>query len=151
MKTLLALFCFAALTASAADKPYNESADGKHDIQQALATATNKPVMIIFGANWCPDCLALDRVMHKEPSASLLKRDFTIVKVDAGQKDKNVDLAASYGVYYTNGIPSVVILSPRNEILYVTREGELRHAHDMGDDSIYQFFKSVVASATAKK
>ena len=139
------------LAASAADKPYNESADGKQDIQRALSTATNTPVMIIFGANWCPDCLALDRVMNQEPSASLLKRDFKIVKVDAGQKDKNVDLAASYGVYYTNGIPSVVILSPRNEILYVTKEGELRHAHDMGDDSIYQFFKGVVASQKLKQ
>jgi len=150
MKILLALFCLAALTASAADKPYNESADARQDIKQALATATNTPVMVIFGANWCPDCLALDRVMHQEPSASLLKRDFKIVKVDAGQKDKNVDLAASYGVYYTNGIPSVVILSPANKILYVTREGELRHARDMGDDSIYQFFKGVVTTAKKK-
>lgn len=150
MKILIVLFCFAALTTAAADKPYNESADSKQDIQHALATTTNTPVMVIFGANWCPDCLALDRVMNQEPSAGLLKRDFKIVKVDAGQKDKNVDLAASYGVYYTNGIPSVVILSPKNEILYVTREGELRHAHDMGDDSIYQFFKGVVASQKLK-
>jgi len=151
MKTLGILFCFAALTATAADKPYDETANAKQDIQRALATATKTPVMVIFGANWCPDCLALDRAMNQERSVALLKRDFKIVKVDAGQKDKNVELAASYGVYYTNGIPSVVILSPKNEILYVTKGGELRHAHEMSDDGFYQFLKSVVASANAKK
>ena len=151
MRILIALFCLSALAAGVADKPYNESADAKQDIKQALATATNTPVMIIFGANWCPDCLALDRAMKREPNAALLKRDFKIVKVDAGQKDKNVDLAASYGVDYTNGIPSVVILSPKNKILYVTKDGELRHAREMSDDGIYQFFKSVVVSAKEKK
>ena len=151
MRMLCVLFCLVALTARAADKPYDESADGKQDIQHALAIATNKPVMVIFGANWCPDCLALDKAMNKNPSAELLRRDFKIVKVDVGHKDKNVEMAASYGVYLTNGIPTVVILSPKNEILYATKEGELSHARNMSEDGIYQFFKSAMASAKKEK
>lgn len=147
----LALFCFAALTANAAEKPYDESADGKQDVQHALATATNTPVLVVFGANWCPDCLALDRALHKSPNAELLKRDFKLVKVDVGHMDKNVELAASYGVHLTNGIPTVVILSPKNEVLYATKEGELSHARNMSDDGIYQFFKAAVALAKKEK
>jgi thioredoxin 1 len=57
MKTLSLLFCFLALTAAAADKPYDESANAKTDLKRALASATNSPIIVVFGANWCPDCL----------------------------------------------------------------------------------------------
>ncbi len=151
MRIWLALLCFAALTARAADKPYDESADAKQDIQRTLATATNTPVLVVFGANWCPDCLALDRALHNSPNAELLKRDFKLVKVDVGHMDKNVELAASYGVHLTNGIPTVVILSPKNEVLYATKEGELSHARNMSDDGIYQFFQGAIASGKLKQ
>jgi thioredoxin 1 len=154
MRRILSLVFLLSLSAVAfaADKPYDESVDAKLEVNLALATAAkNTPILLIFGANWCPDCLALDKAMNKNPSAELLRRDFKIVKVDVGHKDKNVELAASYGVYLTNGIPTVVILSPKNEILYATKEGELSHARNMSEDGIYQFFKSSVASAKKEK
>jgi thioredoxin 1 len=147
MKTLSLLFCFLALTAAAADKPYDESANAKTDLKRALASATNSPIIVVFGANWCPDCLALDKAMKEGASAALLKRDFKIVKVDVGHFDKNEDLAASCGVPLKKGIPAVAILSAKGDPLYVTKEGELANANKMSDDGIYQFFKKVTASA----
>lgn len=44
-----------------------------------------------------------------------------------------------------------MILSPKNEVLYVTQEGELANARKMGDQAIYEFFKRVAAEAMAKK
>src|SRR5215472_3321949 len=115
MKKLSAAFCvFLAVAAVAADKPYDETADAKADIKNALATATNTPVVLVFGANWCPDCLALDKAMKKGASAALLERDFRIVKVDVGHKDKNKDVAESYGVPLEKGIPAIAIISPQN-------------------------------------
>lgn len=151
MKILSLLFCFVALTVSAADKPYDESADAKQDIKQALATGTHTPVIVVFGANWCPDCLALNKAMTQGASAALLKKDFKIVKVDVGHFDKNFDVAESYGVPVKKGIPAVAILSPKGDVLYLTKDGELSHARSMSDDGIYQFFKSVTASAKEKK
>jgi len=151
MKLLSLLFCFVALSASAADKPYDESADAKTDIKQALATAPNTPVIVVFGANWCPDCLALDRAMKQGASAAFLKKDFKIVKVDVGHFDKNLDVGESYGVPVKKGIPAVAILSPKGDVLYLTKEGELSHARTMSDDGIYQFFKSVTAPVKEKK
>jgi thioredoxin 1 len=49
------------------------------------------------------------------------------------------------------GIPAVAIISAKNEVLYVTREGELANARKMGDSGIYEFFKRVTASVKAKK
>lgn len=154
MKILQAwFFAFLAVGATAADNPYNENADAKLEIRQAStqAAATKTPIIVVFGANWCGDCKALASAIKKGPSAALLSRDFNIVKVNVGHFDKNLDVAKSYGVPLAKGIPAVVILSIKNEVLYVTKEGELADAEKLGEDGIYEFFKRVTAATKAKK
>jgi protein disulfide-isomerase len=154
MKILHVLFFLSlAAAAPAADNPYNETADAKLEIKQALKQAgTNQTaIIIVFGANWCGDCKMLDSAMKKGASAQLLTRDFEVVKVNVGHWDRNFDVAKAYGVPLEKGIPAVAIISAKNEVLYVTREGELANARGMGDKGIYEFFKRVTAEATAKK
>jgi protein disulfide-isomerase len=154
MKILHVLsFVFIAVAANAADSPYNETADAKLEIRQALTQGdtAKTPVIVVFGANWCGDCKMLDSAMKNGASAPLLSRDFKIVKVNVGHFDKNLDVAKSYGVPLEKGIPAVVIISTKNEVLYATRDGELANARKMGDNGIYEFFKRVTASTTAKK
>jgi thioredoxin 1 len=154
MKVLHILSCvFIALAATAAENPYNETADAKLEIKQALADAAKAqtPVIVVFGANWCGDCKMLDVAMKTGASAPLLSHDFKIVKVNVGRFDKNVDVAKSYGVPLSKGIPAVAILSPKNEVLYATREGELANARKMGDNGVYDFFKHVTAPSMLKK
>jgi thioredoxin 1 len=148
MKKLFTLaLLLLTLAALAADGAYNEQADAKADIQQALtqATAANKPVIVVFGANWCGDCKMLEYSMQKGSSAALVARDFEIVKVNVGRFDKNLDVAKSYGVPLAKGIPAVAILSTNNQVIYVTKEGELANARQLGDQGIYEFFKKVTA------
>ena len=59
------IYVFLAVVATAADNPYNETADAKLEIKQALKqAATNQtPIIIVFGANWCRDCKMLDAAM----------------------------------------------------------------------------------------
>lgn len=149
------------VAAGAAEAIYDETADARLDIQHALtAAATNQtPVIIVFGANWCPDCKMLDRAMKAKRIASLLNKDFKIVHVNVGNPDtnvvghfdKNVDVAQSYGVPLELGIPTVAIISAKNEVLYVTKERELSKARKIGEKGIYDFFKKVTADAGAKK
>src|SRR5580658_4691265 len=101
MKNIYALlFLFCAMTAAAVDNPYNETADAKLDIKQALTQAgtEQKSVIVVFGANWCGDCKMLDAAMKTGTSVPLLAKDFQIVKINVGRWDKNLDLAKSYGV-----------------------------------------------------
>jgi thioredoxin 1 len=154
MKILHVLFfAFFAVAAAAADNPYSETADARLDIKQALtqAVATHTSVIVVFGANWCGDCKMLDSAMKSGASAPLLSRDFQIVKVNVGHWDKNLDIAKSYGVPLEKGIPAVVILSSKNKVVYVTKEGELANARRMGENGIYEFFKRVTASVKAEK
>jgi len=133
----------------AAEGPYNEAADARLDIQQALAqslTANGKrPLLLVFGANWCGDCKVLDIAMKSGASAALIARDFRVVKIDVGRFDKNVDLADSYGVPLKKGIPAVVIVSPKGDVLYATRAGELADARGMGESGMHAFFKQAAA------
>ncbi len=48
-----------------------------------------------------------------------------------------------YDMPIAKGIPSVVVVTPRNEVVYQTRAGELADARSMGKDGIYDFFKEL--------
>jgi protein disulfide-isomerase len=139
--------CF-CLLAHGADVPYDEGADAKRDIRQALSQAAQARVLVlaVFGANWCGDCKMLDRAMKEGTSAPLITREFRVVKVDVGRYDRNLDIAESYGVPLEKGIPAAVILSAGNEVLYATRAGELADARGMGESGVYEFFKRVSAN-----
>ena len=119
MKKLSAfLFVFLVTFAAAAEGPYNETADAKAEIKQALTEAapTRTPIILVFGANWCGDCKMLSKAMTTGASAPLLAQDFKIVRVNVGHFDQNVDLAKKYGVPLTKGIPAVAIISSKNEV-----------------------------------
>src|ERR1700744_3281813 len=142
-----------ALMVAAAEMPYNDKADAKLKIQQALdqSITNHTPVIVVFGANWCPDCQMLSKAIKTGASAPLLAHDFKIVKVSVGHFDQNLEIAKSYGVPLEKGIPAVVILSTNNEVLYATRAGEIADAQKMGDTGIYEFFKRVTSSSALKK
>jgi thioredoxin 1 len=147
-KFLLSLaLSLAAGLAVAADRPYDESADAKAQIATALqeAAAAKEPVLLIFGANWCPDCRALDHALKTGRNAELMTR-FKVVKVDVGHFDHNVDVSTAYGEATKKGIPSAVIVSPDNKILFMTKAGELADARSMSEDGIYQFFTKAEAA-----
>jgi len=152
MKTLagfIAVLAFAgALSAGAADGPYDERADAKADIRTALeaSRSAKKPVLVVFGANWCGDCKMLDTAMKTGRSAQLIQREFRVVKVDVGRFDRNVDVADAYGVPLKKGIPAVVILSPEGKALYATRGGDLADARKMGEDGVYAFFTQAAST-----
>jgi protein disulfide-isomerase len=122
---------------------YDEKADAQHDISAALAHAAQakKNVVLIFGANWCPDCHALDAQMHKAELASLLAQNFEIVKVDIGRHDKNLDLAKQYKVPIQRGIPTLAVLDSGGHLLYVMDQGQFADARHMSYESIKAFFE----------
>jgi thioredoxin 1 len=150
MRRILASMVTAALvlTVAAAELPYNESANAPADMQRALAAAQadGTEVLMVFGANWCPDCRELDRALNGSSHALIAGR-FEVVKVDVGNFDKNLELANQYGNPIKMGIPAVVVLSADNKIVYSSKGGELANARKMGDTGIYDFLSSHLAAA----
>ena len=149
MRWILAAILFLGM-AHAASGPYDEAADAKAQIRAALSQSqVDKQVaLVVFGANWCPDCRALDLAMKGGRNAELIGNEFRVVKVDVGRFDKNVDVAERYGVPLKKGIPAVAIVSPADRAIYATKAGELADARGMSEDGIYQFFRK---AAEAKR
>ncbi|KJH67303.1 thioredoxin family protein [Chromobacterium violaceum] len=147
MKKLLILLSLwlASAAALAGDLPYDEQADAKAELNRTLDAAKQgrQPVLLILGANWCPDCRALDAALKSGKSAELLAREFKVVKVDVGNFDHNLDIDAAYGHPIAKGIPAAVVLSPDNKVVYATRAGELADARRMSETGIYEFFERV--------
>jgi len=63
-------FAATPLFAQAGSPPaiYDEAADAKAAIRASLAEAApaKLPVLVVFGANWCEDCRALDQAIDDE-------------------------------------------------------------------------------------
>lgn len=150
---LLMALLAAPAWATAAPLPYNEAADAKAEIEQALATAgsTKRNVLVIFGANWCEDCRALDASLKNQKNAELLAKEFVVVKVDVGNFDRNGTITAQYGNPTKKGIPAAVVLAPNNQTLYATRAGELSNARRMSESGVYEFFSQAVSTAKGSK
>jgi len=134
--------------AAAAGLPYDERADANAELERALARARTdrNDVLVVFGANWCPDCRELDKALNGS-SHALIAGHFEVVKVDVGRFDKNLELANQYGNPIKMGIPAVVVLTADNRMLYSSKGGELANARKMGDTGIYDFLSSHVAAA----
>jgi thioredoxin 1 len=134
-------------TAHAADLPYDEHANATQDVQRALQAAhsDHKDVLLVFGANWCPDCRVLDSVLHQNAAIS---GRFVVVKIDVGDFNKNLDLVKRYEVPLRKGIPAAAVVSSEDQLLYVTQGGELANAHHMGESAIVDLFSHIVADAS---
>jgi protein disulfide-isomerase len=145
IKTLvrfLPLFLLVGVTKAADQPPYDETADAHQQITAAIAAASKaqKNVILVFGANWCGDCRALNAQMHKEELAALIAANYEVVKVDVGQFNKNQDIGRKYHVPLSHGIPALAVLDSGGNLLYAMDQGQFSNARSMSYESIRGFF-----------
>ncbi|BDA77268.1 hypothetical protein LPTSP3_g01980 [Leptospira kobayashii] len=106
------------------------------------AEKENKNLIVLFGADWCPDCKALDRMLVTQEIKSLIQKNYIILKVDVGRFDKNLDLDEKLGHPIGKGIPALVILSPNPlKIVASTEGGEFSNASQMSQDQVFAYLK----------
>ncbi len=124
---------------------YNELADARAELNQALAAAQaqRKNVLVVFGANWCGDCLALDRKMSAGSLSEHVGKRLVVLKVNVGRFDRNVDLAAQIGVSLKKGIPAVAVLANDGSVIKATNGGELADARNMGDEAVLKVLEGL--------
>jgi len=120
---------------------YPASADAKKEIDEALHSASpaHKRVLVVFGANWCYDCHALDDAFHSPEIAPLLDKYFVVVHVDIGRGDKNLDLAQKYDVPLNRGIPAIAVLDSAGRLLFSQKHGEFEAARSLANADILAF------------
>ena len=120
-----------------------EQASVTDQIQAALTAARHdgKRVLLDFGADWCPDCRALDRMFAEDSVMAVLESGYHVVRIDVGRHDRNLDIVAQYGNPIAGGIPAIVILDGAGEALVATNQGELATARSMDSEQVLVFLR----------
>jgi thioredoxin 1 len=119
---------------------YDDNADAKAEIKQALAAAKgHKRVLLIFGANWCYDCHVLDLAFQRPELASVLKQNYEVVHVDVGEYTRNMDLGQQYEVPLKKGVPALAVLDSHGKLLYSQQSGEFEKARSLAPEDLLAF------------
>ena len=120
---------------------YNEKADARAEIKEALvkATAEHKRVIVVFGANWCYDCHVLDAAFHRSDLAPILAANYEVVHVDIGRGEKNQDLMKQYEVPLKRGIPGLAVLDAGGKLVYSQKNGEFENARALTPEDFLAF------------
>ncbi|HYD00256.1 MAG TPA: DUF255 domain-containing protein [Phycisphaerales bacterium] len=140
---------------------YDVNADARQQIATALAKAKkeNRRVLIQWGGNWCTWCIKLHESMQADRQITrTLQYEYDVVHIDAGQpKDKNIDLATSYGAdLKKNGFPFLTVLDADGKPVANQETGSLEKkdasgesllGKDMGHDAakVLKFLKDHAA------
>jgi thioredoxin-related protein len=110
---------------------YDPKADGKAQVAAALsrATAGDKRVLVVFGANWCIWCRRLHDFFQQDAKvAALLRAHYEVVEIDVNTRNgsaRNADLDARYGHPTKQGLPVIVVLDAAGKQLTTQETGAL--------------------------
>jgi thiol:disulfide interchange protein len=120
---------------------YDAGRDATADIQAALglAKASHKEVLLDFGADWCPDCVALDKMFHAAQVESLLNSSYVVVPIDVGDWNLNLAVAGDYVDLNTSGIPALVVISDSGQVREATNDGSFENARTMDPSQVASF------------
>jgi thioredoxin-like negative regulator of GroEL len=105
------------------DRAYGENAYFMNNLVDAIALSesSKKPVLVIFGADWCRYCGVLHKDLEDEDAAKALD-DFIVCSIDI---DKDKDLAKEYGV---KSLPDSRIIKDKVEVsIYVGYKGKVKY------------------------
>jgi thiol:disulfide interchange protein len=120
---------------------YDETSDPREAIKAGLkqAQAEHKRVILDFGGDWCGDCQVLDIYFHEAPNEELVEKNFVVVHVFIGHMDKNIDLAAEYGVPINRGVPALAVVDAKGKVLTSQKTGEFNSMRYMDSASVTAF------------
>ena len=108
---------------------YNPSADSAADIDTAMkqAKADGLNVLLDFGASWCGNCQAIDRLYAESSVRKLLAGHYHLVQIDVGEKDNstNMNILSRYDASGGYGLPVMIVVTPSGTIRTDTNKSGL--------------------------
>ena len=130
-----------------AQKPFDEHVSGKTLLNDALVRAQteSKRVLLLFGANWCPYCKALNDLMASDVTVrEIVEKSYVVVRIDVGSSDgnRNTALIDRYEApVFRDGIPALVITDAKGNRLAPNRDNPWTLKDSTGTDRVIAFLK----------
>ncbi len=129
----------------ATNLPYGSDADVRMavDAGKARAADSGKMLMVTFGANWCPDCLTLQKNLRDPETHAYAERNFEMVNIDVGDSIKSARVERDLGMT-VNTIPLAMFYSSDGKPICDTQRGELKPSRHYSSREILGFLREVV-------
>ena len=126
---------------------YDASAQAQLDVEQAQAYAKENDLksIIVMGANWCHDSRALAGHFQKPRFQTLLSEHYSLVYVDVGEKNRNLDIARSFGLDGIVGTPTIIVTDKDGAVLNLETAPTWRNAASRSEDEVYAYFEDFAA------
>jgi len=97
------------------------------------------------------DSRGLAAQFEKPRFQTLLRNHYKMTYVDVGQKNRNIDLARTFGVDNIVGTPTVFVTNSNGEVLNLDTAPTWRNAASREEDDIYDYFRSFADKGAAPK
>lgn len=108
-----------------------------------LTIQSGKQPILIFGANWCPDCRIFSGTINIPKIKSYIDSNFDILYIDVKRYEINMKLMEEYGIPSAEGIPRVLVFDINKKLLNNLNTAEWRTARDRSKQDIFNFFQEM--------
>ena len=102
-----------------------------------------KQPVLIFGANWCPDCRIFSGTINIPKINSFIEKNYEILYIDVKRYEINMSLMEEYGIPSQEGVPRVLVFDYDKNLINNTTTAEWRTARDRSAQEIFNFFQKM--------
>ena len=128
--------------------PYNGQIYSVEFLDSFIDTSIKdgKQPILIFGANWCPDCRIFSGTMNIPKIEKYINEKFDVLYVDVLRYEINMDLMEEFRIASAEGIPRVLVFDKNKNVINNLNTSEWRTARDRSSQEIFDFFQNMVAN-----
>lgn len=139
------------VAAAAAAKPFfDQKADAHAAMDAALADAaqSGRSAVLVFGADWCHDSVALAQVLTSDAFKAEFGKGYSVTFIDVGVPQtgngRNIELLARFKVKQLKGTPAMFVVGP-DGVLRNKRNDALswRNAETRGVATTLEWFRKL--------
>ena len=122
--------------------PYERKEIASEELLSFIKNSTKgKQALIIFGANWCPDCRILEGTLLMPTVKKFMEEKYSILHIDLGKYDINMSLLEVLGIPKQEGVPRVIIFDNQGKPLNLETNDRWRTARDSKQQEIFNYFQ----------
>ncbi len=129
--------------------PYDGNEISVEEVNKFLSQsiAKNKQPIIIFGANWCPDCRIFSGTIDIPKINEFIETYFNILYIDVKRYEINMNLIEYFDIPSEEGIPRVLVFDFNKNVINKSSTTEWRTARDRSSQDIFNFFQEMKKSS----
>lgn len=125
--------------------PYDGKILSTNDLDSFIVKtiSLDKQPILIFGANWCPDCRIFSGTISIPKIKSYIDDKFVILYIDVKRYEINMELMEEYGIQSAEGIPRLLVFDKDKNLINNSNTAEWRTARDRTSQEIFNFFQEM--------